>query len=135
MLENLVSTFKLGGWKGSQYYNLSQQWLKKHPDYRIFLVGDSGDLNALLEHPILKLDGVVNMIGKTDFSQLCMILKTASAVVANDSGIMHVSDALETPLVALFGPTDYTRTGPLSASSKVLCSQNDCYCNCYKASY
>ena len=112
-------------WPISQYHSLAQQWLKKHPDYRILLVGDSGDLNALLGHPILKLDGVVNMIGETDFSQLCMILKTASAVVANDSGIMHVADALETPLVALFGPTDYTRTGPLSASSKVLFRNSD----------
>ena len=118
-------------WPISQYYNLAQQWLKKHPDYRIFLVGDSGDLNALLEHPILKLDGVVNMIGDTDFSQLCMVLKNASAVVANDSGIMHISDALETSLVALYGPTDNTRTRPLSVSSKMLSSQNDCYCECY----
>ena len=62
-------------WPISQYHSLAQQWLKKHPDYRIILVGDSGDLNALLDHPILKLDGVVNMIGDTDFSQLCMILK------------------------------------------------------------
>ena len=71
------------------------------------------------------------MIGDTDFSQLCIILKNASAVVANDSGIMHVSDALDTSLVSLYGPTDNTRTRPLSASSKMLCSQNDCYCNCY----
>ncbi len=118
-------------WPISQYHSLAQQWLKKHSDYHIILVGDSGDLNALHEHPILKLDGVVNMIGETDFSQLCMILKSASAVVANDSGIMHISDALETSLVALYGPTDNTRTRPLSASSKILSSQNDCYCNCY----
>jgi ADP-heptose:LPS heptosyltransferase len=118
-------------WPISQYHSLAQQWLKKHPDYRIILVGDSGDLNALLDHPILKLDGVVNMIGDTDFSQLCIILKSASAVVANDSGIMHVSDALDTSLVSLYGPTDNTRTRPLSASSKILRSQNDCYCNCY----
>ncbi|MDA9244088.1 glycosyltransferase family 9 protein [Amylibacter sp.] len=118
-------------WPISQYHSLAQQWLKKHPDYGIILVGDSGDLNALIDHPIFKLDGVVNMIGDTDFSQLCMILKSASAVVANDSGIMHISDALETSLVALYGPTDNTRTRPLSASSKILSSQNDCYCNCY----
>ena len=118
-------------WPISQYHSLAQQWLKKHPDYHIILVGDSGDLNALHKHPILQLDGVVNMIGDTDFSQLCMILKSASAVVANDSGIMHISDALETSLVALYGPTDNTRTRPLSASSKMLSSQNDCYCNCY----
>lgn len=118
-------------WPISQYHSLAQQWLKKHPDYRIILVGDSGDLNALLDHPILKLDGVVNMIGDTDFSQLCMILKSAEVVVANDSGIMHISDALGTSLVALYGPTDNTRTRPLSASSKILFSQNDCYCNCY----
>jgi ADP-heptose:LPS heptosyltransferase len=118
-------------WPISQYYGLALQWLKKHPGYRIVLVGDAGDLNVLLDHPILKLDGVVNMIGDTNFSQLCMILKSASAVVANDSGIMHISDALETPLVALYGPTDNTRTRPLSVSSKMLSSQNDCYCECY----
>lgn len=118
-------------WPIGQYHSLAKQWLRKHPDYRIILVGDSGDLNAVLDHPILKLDGVVNMIGETDFSQLCMILKSASAVVANDSGIMHVSDALDTTLVALYGPTDNTRTRPLSATSKVLASQNECYCNCY----
>ena len=44
---------------------------------------------------------------------------------------MQISDALETSLVALYGPTDNTRTRPLSASSKVLSSQNNCYCKCY----
>ena len=44
---------------------------------------------------------------------------------------MQISDSLETSLVALYGPTDNTRTRPLSASSKMLSSQNDCYCNCY----
>tara|TARA_B100001093_G_scaffold512934_2_gene583814 strand:+ start:16668 stop:17738 length:1071 start_codon:yes stop_codon:yes gene_type:complete len=122
-------------WPISQYHSLAHQWLKNHPDYPIILVGDSGDLNALLGHPILELDGVVNMIADTDFSQLCMILKSASAVVANDSGIMHVADALETSLVALYGPTDNTRTRPLSSSSKILFSKNDCYCNCYAFKY
>jgi ADP-heptose:LPS heptosyltransferase len=100
-------------WPISQYHSLAQQWLKKHPDYRIILVGDSGDLNALIDQPILKLNGVINMIGESDFSQLCMIIKSASAVVANDSGIMHISDALETSLVALYGPTDNARTRQL----------------------
>ena len=118
-------------WPISKYYSLAQQWLKKHPNHKIILVGDTGDLNALLDHPILQLDGVLNMIGKTDFSQLCMILKSASAVVANDSGIMHVSDALGTSLVALYGPTDITRTRPLSTSSRILCSHNDSFCKCY----
>ena len=118
-------------WPINQYYCLANTWLKKHPNFSILLVGDIGDLNALLDHPILKLDGVVNMIGETDFSQLCMILKNASAVVANDSGIMHIADALETSLVALYGPTDNTRTRPLSTTSKMLISQNDSYCKCY----
>ena len=118
-------------WPIDLYYSLTQTWLERHPDYRVLLVGDSGDLKALLGHPILKLDGVVNMVGDTDFSQLCLILKSASAVVANDSGIMHVADALKTPLVALFGPSDHTKIGPLSPSSTILWSQNDCFCNCY----
>ncbi len=44
----------------------------------------------------------------------------ARAVVANDSGPMHLAAAVGTPVVALFGPTDPGRTGPTGAPSEVL---------------
>jgi len=118
-------------WSISRFQNLVVQILEQYSEYQIVLVGDTGDLNALVGHPILDMVNVKNLIGKTDFSQLCFVLKNASAVIANDSGIMHVANALEAPLIALYGPTDHTRTRPLADSSEILYSDNDCLCQCY----
>ncbi len=55
-----------------------------------------------------------NLSGETSFSDLYNLIKSARACVANDSGIMHLSAALGLPGVAVFGPTDYRATGPVS---------------------
>ncbi|HLN81472.1 MAG TPA: lipopolysaccharide heptosyltransferase II [Thermoanaerobaculia bacterium] len=52
--------------------------------------------------------------------ELAAVAARARAVVANDSGAMHLSAAVGTPVVALFGPTDPGRTGPVGAASIVL---------------
>lgn len=52
--------------------------------------------------------------------QLMALLKNARAVVAGDTGPLHVADALGTPVVAIFGPTDPARNGPYQKSGVVL---------------
>ena len=39
---------------------------------------------------------------------------------------MHIADALKVPTVALYGPTDYERTRPVSENSVVLRSNRHC---------
>lgn len=51
---------------------------------------------------------------------LAALAARARAVVANDSGPMHLAAAVGTPVVALFGPTDPGRTGPTGSRSLVL---------------
>jgi ADP-heptose:LPS heptosyltransferase len=41
-------------------------------------------------------------------------------LVCNDSGLMHVAVAVETPVVAIYGPTDLRRTAPLGARHRVV---------------
>lgn len=95
---------------------------------KIVLVGDRGDF----EHSIMPLlpqiapwaDAVVvNTAGQTNFNSLVNLLANAALVVCHDSGIMHLSDALSVPLIALYGPTDSLRTCPLKTSSEVLFSE------------
>ncbi len=57
---------------------------------------------------------IFNLAGRTNFTDLYQLLKSARACVANDSGIMHLAAALGTPGVAVFGSTDYRATGPVS---------------------
>jgi heptosyltransferase-1 len=48
------------------------------------------------------------------------LLKNASAIVAGDTGPLHLADALRTRVVAIFGPTDPARNGPYRRSGVVL---------------
>jgi ADP-heptose:LPS heptosyltransferase len=52
--------------------------------------------------------------------QLMALLKNASAVVAGDTGPLHLADALRARVVAIFGPTDPGRNGPYRRSGIVL---------------
>ena len=52
--------------------------------------------------------------------ELMALLKNARAAVAGDTGPLHLADALGTPVVAIFGPTDPARNGPYRKSGMVL---------------
>lgn len=51
---------------------------------------------------------------------LMALLKNAKCVVAGDTGPLHLAVALQTPAVAVFGPTDPARNGPYPAGDIVL---------------
>ena len=70
-------------------------------------------------------------MGQTTLNQLCNVVDQAEVVIAHDSGIMHVANALKAPLIALYGPTDFNRTAPLSLTSKVLHSRTECWRETY----
>lgn len=98
---------------------------------KVVLVGDSGDL----EHIISKWDwptGVLNMAGKTSIEELGSLIRNAACVVAHDSGVMHLANAMDVPLVALYGPTDYTVTKPLGKKSIIVFSKTPAFAIMYK---
>lgn len=55
-----------------------------------------------------------------NLGQLMALLKTATCLVAGDTGPLHVGVALGTPAVALFGPTDPARNGPYRSNDIML---------------
>ncbi|RJQ44896.1 MAG: lipopolysaccharide heptosyltransferase I [Nitrospiraceae bacterium] len=57
-------------------------------------------------------NNVIDFCGETTLKELIALISGAKAVVSNDSGPMHIAAALNTPVVALFGPTDPEKTGP-----------------------
>jgi heptosyltransferase-2 len=59
--------------------------------------------------------GTFNLAGQTDLASLAGLLSLSTAVVANDSGAMHLAAAVGAPVVAVFGPTDDRKTSPLRA--------------------
>jgi ADP-heptose:LPS heptosyltransferase len=64
---------------------------------------------------------VRDLAGKTDLAAFAENLRACRALVTNDTGGMHLANALGVPLIALFGPTNPTRTGPVfEATVKIL---------------
>lgn len=72
---------------------------------------------------------VVNLAGKTTLRELLALIEACDAFLSNDSGPMHIAAALQVPLIALFGSTNPTKTGPYKFGEviykKVFCSP--CY--------
>ncbi len=68
----------------------------------------------------------VDLTGETTPNLLPALLESASVLLTNDSGPMHVAAAVGTPVVAMFGPTSPTRTGPYGKGHRVLANQIPC---------
>ncbi|MFP4486550.1 MAG: lipopolysaccharide heptosyltransferase II [Campylobacterales bacterium] len=78
------------------------------------LVGAKSDSDICknIENICLKhgASNFINLCGKTSLKELAENIKKANIVISNDSGVMHLAAALKTKVVAIFGPTDETRT-------------------------
>jgi ADP-heptose:LPS heptosyltransferase len=55
-----------------------------------------------------------------DVAGLAAVVSGARGLVGNDSGPMQLAAALDTPAVAIFGPTDPARTGPRGARHRIV---------------
>jgi hypothetical protein len=69
---------------------------------------------------------IEDLTGKTSMEELMARLRTLTALLTNDTGTMHLADWLGIPLVAVFGSTEPSLTGPRSKTSVVLRHQVEC---------
>ena len=95
---------------------------------RWHIVGTEKDLPVAEE--IARLAGspqnVENLCGRTTLAELIALLRQCALLVTNDTGTMHLADFLGTPLVALFGSTELSLTGPRSPRSVVIRQKAEC---------
>lgn len=87
---------------------------------RLVLTGAADD--RPVTRAILRRSGApgVDLAGATSLLELAAVLGRARAVVATDTGAMHLAAAVGAKVVALFGPTAPWRTGPYGRGHRVL---------------
>nr|WP_315293115.1 ADP-heptose--LPS heptosyltransferase RfaF [Serratia proteamaculans] len=109
-------------WPHYHYATLAQKLIDQ--GYQIALFGSAKD-NEAGEQIRAALDDdsrsfCMNLAGETQLEQAVILLASCTAVVSNDSGLMHVAAALNKPLIALYGPSSPDFTPPLSNKAKVI---------------
>lgn len=68
---------------------------------------------------------VINLAGQTTLRELAALIGACDLFLTNDSGPMHLASALGIPLIALFGSTNDTTTGPFEGG-KVIHKHVEC---------
>ena len=68
----------------------------------------------------------VNLEGQTTLRDLAYLYSLSGLLITTDSGPMHIAAAMNTPTVALFGPTDPSRTGPYGKGHIVVRKEMPC---------
>lgn len=62
----------------------------------------------------------IDLIGKIDLLTVAACLKKARLFLGNDSGLMHLSAAVGTPTIGLFGPTNDAEYGPWGPKNTII---------------
>jgi heptosyltransferase II len=100
--------------------------VKRFPQEKWKMIGsaEERERNASL---ILQMGAQVDdSTGKLSLNQLIELLKGAKTIVCNDSGPMHLAAAAGIPVVAIFGSTEPTHTGPLGEGHQVIRQVVEC---------
>lgn len=91
--------------------------IEAFPDQHFVLFGTPADA-PITSAIAAGFDGarVSDLAGATSLVGFAAALVDCRLLVANDTGGMHLANALGVPLIGLFGPTNPVRTGPAFAS-------------------
>lgn len=103
-------------WPAEHYAKVAE--VKIREGWQVWLFGSKND-HACGEDIRMRLipglrEEVSNLSGQTSLAEAIDLMSAATAVVSNDSGLMHVAAALNRPLVAVYGSTSPGFTPPLA---------------------
>ncbi|MBW1712328.1 MAG: lipopolysaccharide heptosyltransferase II, partial [Deltaproteobacteria bacterium] len=98
---------------------------------RVMIFGSAQDRDLGREAAQIVGPTAVDLTGQTSLDQAAALIGQLDLMLTNDSGLMHLADGLDRPLVALFGPTDPARNGPRGGRAAVLRAKPEC-APCFK---
>jgi lipopolysaccharide heptosyltransferase II len=114
-------------------YGPAKRWLPERfaavaaaTDGQWVLFGTAKDAAIGAEIAAALGDHCLNLIGQTTLEQLIEELRKCRLLLTNDTGTMHLATLIGTPVVAVFGSTEPTLTGPLGRGNYVVRHQVEC---------
>jgi len=107
-----------------------QHWralIEAMPDRSFVLFGTAADRSITDQIAAgYSAQRVENLAGKTNMDQFMYRMGSCQLLVSNDTGGMHLANALGVPVIGLFGPTNPVRTGPVFNSPVLILQPPGC---------
>ena len=112
-------------WYPERFAETAKRLVEKY-NAKILIFGGSSDTK--LGETITSLVGknVYNFSGQTTILQLAAFINRCSVFITNDTGPMHLADALGIPIVAIFGSTDPITTAPFGRNNTIIRHKVEC---------
>lgn len=107
-------------------YALLIDRLVKELGAKIILAGSNDEI-SLAEWIKEKIDSDIYIAtGKTSLRELSALIKGSNLHIGNDSAAIHLAAAVGTPLIALFGPENPEKFGPMTDKKIILRKKVGC---------
>lgn len=106
-------------WPAGRFAELARL-LQDRRGVDIAVTGTAADAGAAVEIASGLTRKPVDLTGRTSLRGLLGVLSRAAVVVTNDTGPMHMANALRVPVVGVFGPTEPAATAPFHPPSAVV---------------
>lgn len=111
----LIGISPSGGWESKKcdpekFAGIADKLVEKYSSQILILWGP-GDYDEAVKINELMVNES-NLAPKTDILGMATCIKYCDILIANDSGPMHISTAVGTPVLSLHGPTDPKLQGP-----------------------
>ena len=104
-------------WPPAHYVELARQLAGEGAD--IWVLGGPNEKGIATEIAKVSARNVRDLTGN-DLRDAIIAMSIADVAVTNDSGLMHIAAALNTPTIAIFGPTSPRLWGPLNPLAAII---------------
>ena len=112
-------------WPPERFARLADAIIKTY-GVRLVLLGSKDDeatCSTILDHMESE---ALNLAGQIQLSELPALIKKSLCIIGNDSAPIHVATSVETPAIALFGPTKWEAWGPRRRQDRVVAAEYPC---------
>ncbi len=107
-------------------------WLQRTQGATVLLIGGPSDREAVAAVRAAMRSSAPVLVQPWDLTVLAALLRHARLFLGHDTGMMHLACAMETPTLAIFGPSDPQMYGPYAPHGHYLwqpTSSSPCFVN------
>ena len=124
---NPGAAFEKKRWDKDRFAEVARAIISKY-GVKVIIVGSSNEIDLAKEIAAkIHDERVFSLAGQISFRQLACLLSKSKLLITNDTGTMHLASAMKCPVIAIFGPGNPLRYGPIGTKSIVLHTERKCF--------